>query len=279
MKVPTSIFIFLFPIILSSQEYKGKILSPENNEHVEYVNIGVVGKNMGTVSDELGNYKLILKEDVSLKDSVRISKIGYTSQIFSVKTFKDLNDHTIFLQPKAYSIAELKVAAKRRIRLKKFGTPIPSSSLVTMFGDGFNHFWLGQELGTKIDVKRKAKIRTIHINFGKCSFDSVEMRINIYKAQNNSQKLTNILQKPIYFSFEKKDIESEIVVDVTDLSIIVKDTVLISVEYYKHAGEGKLGIFQESLPIGKSYFRKSSEAPWKTAPGQPGIYFYGELLK
>ncbi|TCO04431.1 carboxypeptidase-like regulatory domain-containing protein [Natronoflexus pectinivorans] len=278
MRVKILIILTCLALPVISQEFKGKIICYKNGKPIEYVNIGVIGKNLGTVSDQQGFYNLVINKNVTLEDSIQISTIGYKTKVFTLERFKNLDDYNILLSPKSYSIREMQVVAKRRNRIKRFGTPVPSSNLVSLFYDSLNRFRLGQELGVLIDVKNNVLIRTININFGKCSIDSVEMRLNIYKL-SSSQEFSNSLQEPIYFSFEKSDIEKELIIDVTEYSIIVSEKVLITVEYFKHSGEGTLGIFAESLPIGMSYFRESSQAQWKTSPFNLGISFYGERIK
>lgn len=260
---------------MNAQEFCGKVLSSNKKSPVEFANIGIIGKNRGTVSDEKGKYTLNIKGILD-KDTIRISKIGYKPVTMTVNQFKSLTVPDIYLSPQKYQLPEIKIIGKNK--MKMYGEPVPTSKLNHVFGNSYGVLWLGQELGSLIDVKKKVLIREININIGECSFDSVQLRLNIYKANKNG-KFHNILKEPIYFSFTKDEIKKVIAINVTKDSILIKNEVLISVEYYKHLGKGHLGFFAKNTPFKETFFRNSPEAPWKTSPGKLGLYLYGEVAK
>ncbi|MBC8884125.1 carboxypeptidase-like regulatory domain-containing protein [Flavobacterium piscinae] len=83
--------ILITQIVTSQNILNGKILSKDNNEPISYVNIGIINKDVGTVSDENGDFELILVlgneyyvNETNEKDSILISSIGFKSQKFTV---------------------------------------------------------------------------------------------------------------------------------------------------------------------------------------------------
>ena len=62
-----SIFFFLFPHFLFCQTLKG-IVADKSNQPIEAVNVSVMGKQIGTSTNEMGVYKLQLKENRSYLD-------------------------------------------------------------------------------------------------------------------------------------------------------------------------------------------------------------------
>lgn len=275
-QIITVLALFLTLISINSQEYRGRIISLVEGKPVEFANIGIIGKNRGTVSDEKGNFTLNI-QGVSEEDTIRISKIGYKPLIMNVEHFKNLSRDSICLTPIDFKLPEVTIVGSRKIIM--YGEPVPSSNLVSVFGSLYGDFWLGQELGVVIDVRKKVLIRTININMGICSLDSVQLRLNIYKTDNKNN-YHNILKQPIYFSFEKDAIKEPVVIDVTNDSILVNGKILVTIEVYKDLGKGKLGMFTKNNPfVQECFFRESSEAPWKTSPGKLGIYLYGEMVK
>ena len=69
-------------VLLYGQKISGTVLEMNSDKPVEYVNIGIVGRNIGTVSDQNGKYTLDIKSEHH-DDTLRFSCIGYHA--YSVK--------------------------------------------------------------------------------------------------------------------------------------------------------------------------------------------------
>ena len=89
-----------------SQSLKGIVLSGENNSAISYVNIGLIGKNIGTVSDESGHFEIYLDKEYD-NDSLRFSMIGYESRTFMVRRLRDDSVKNIYLKPRLYTMKEV----------------------------------------------------------------------------------------------------------------------------------------------------------------------------
>ena len=75
----TLLFCFLFTISYSltgQTILKGKLIDAETSSPLSYVNIGVIGKNVGTVSAFDGSFGLSVASKYD-SDLLRISIIGY----------------------------------------------------------------------------------------------------------------------------------------------------------------------------------------------------------
>jgi hypothetical protein len=81
------IILFIFPIIAFAQTYSGNVLN-EKKEPLEYVNIGVIGKDIGTVSDVNGHYNINVGPEFD-NDSIRFSYTGYTPVSIKMADFKN----------------------------------------------------------------------------------------------------------------------------------------------------------------------------------------------
>jgi hypothetical protein len=93
----------LLPRFLICQTIHGRVLSSKTDSAISYVNIGIVGKNIGTVSDESG--KFILKfERIDKDDSLRFSMVGYKSRTVQLSSFRDDTSKTVFLDPVLYNL-------------------------------------------------------------------------------------------------------------------------------------------------------------------------------
>ena len=83
------IILGLLPVVLYSQFVTGKIIDADSKIPLEYVNIGVIGKDKGTVCDKAGVFSLELPERFD-NDTLRISIVGYDPVLYSVWEFKKL---------------------------------------------------------------------------------------------------------------------------------------------------------------------------------------------
>ena len=267
------LFIVLFlPEVVFCQLFEGRVIVHENNNTgVSFVNVGIIGKNVGTVTDQSGNFSIEL-DNIYDKDSIRFSMIGYESRSFLVRAFKDNAIKTIYLGPKSYSLTEVKIVY-HKAREVRLGTPVISDALKS----GFAENNLGSELGVKINTRETVKLEDINLNVAICTYDSVTYRLNIYKTVDNIE-YKNILTQPIYISFSKDKIDKPITLALGKYSIIVEGDILVTLELYKDLGQGKL-LFYTQYFTSFTYHKKTSEGKWTKAPGEIGMYLHGQVIK
>jgi hypothetical protein len=266
------IFAIMFiPGIIFSQTRKGKVVSGENNSGIGFVNIGIIGKNIGTVTDEHGNFSLPLDE-IYDKDSLRFSMIGYESKSFLIGPFKSDSVKNVIMMPKSYDLPEVSVIyhKPRDIRL---GTEVLSDDLRS----GFAYNTLGSELGVKVHSRRNVILQDLNLNVAICTYDSVTYRLNIYKMKDQSV-YENILTTPIYISFNKNQIDQVLNFDLSKYSIVIEGDILIALELYKDLGDGRL-LFHTGFFTGSTFHRKASEGKWTEASGVIGMYLHCHLVK
>ena len=264
-------FILFFPGVIFSQIKTGKVLSDETNTGIAFVNIGVIGKDVGTVSDEFGNFTLNL-DKIYDKDSIRFSIIGYKSKAYLVGYLKEDTIRNIYLSPRSYYLTEVKVFFHRPKKVF-LGSPVTSNALRS----GFEDNELGSELGIFVEARKQVRLQDINLNIAVCTYDSVTYRINIYQAENDSS-FENILTRPIYISFTKDQIDKVIKLDLTEYSIEVEGKILITLELYKDMGKGRL-LFHTQFFTGYTYHRKTSQGRWTKSAGLIGMYLHSLTTK
>jgi hypothetical protein len=264
-------FVLFVPEIVFCQLFEGRVIVHETNSGVAFVNIGIIGKNIGTVTDQSGNFSIQL-DKIYDKDSIRFSMIGYESRSFLLCAFKDNAIKTIYLGPKSYSLSEVKIIY-HKAREVSLGIPVLSEALKS----GFAENNLGSELGIKVYARGQVKLEDINLNVSTCTYDSVTYRLNIYKIINDIE-FKNILTEPIYISFSKDKIDKPVTFDLGKYSIIVEGDILVTLELYKDLGEGKL-LFYTQYFTDYTYHKKTSEGNWSKAPGAIGMYLHGQLIR
>jgi hypothetical protein len=271
IKTGISFFLLFIPGLIFSQSQRGKVLSSKTNSGIGYVNVGIIGRNIGTVANEAGDFTLIL-DNIYNNDSLRFSMIGYESETLPVSQFKMDSVKNVYLKPIIYNLQEVKVIYHKPKEIK-LGNKVVSNDLRS----GFAYNDLGSELGIKLRLKGLVKLEDINLNVAICTYDSVTYRLNIYQSDNQAD-YKNILTVPIYISFSKDKINNVITFDLRKYSLIIEGNVIIALELYKDLGEGRL-LFHTEFFTGLTYHRKAIEGKWTEAPGVIGMYLHGQLIK
>lgn len=151
----TLLVLFTSTIILC-QPYSGRIIISGTGMGIGFANIGIVGKNIGTVSDIDGNFTLDLEDDYDF-DSLKFSMIGYESLWLLVDDFKKSPTKKVYLSPRSYKLTEVKVTY-HKYRKQRLGDPVTTHDLRSGFADNE----LGCELGVKVHVRKQAVLENIN---------------------------------------------------------------------------------------------------------------------
>lgn len=267
------ILIFIFVISCNTifgQAIKGTLISADSKQPIEFANIGIVGKNVGTVTDLNGKFNLLVDSEHD-NDSMLFSIIGY--EPLSIK-IADLRKHTaneILLEGKTYALAEVIIKPKI-FKQRTLGVTTKFKRIAA----GFKDNKLGYELGILMSVKKSAFIKEVKVNISTCSYDTIFYRLNIYKVQGKMD-FENILREPIYFEIPTKSMGNEVRVDLQSRNTIVKGNFLVTLEHIKDLGNGHL-YFCAGL-TDKTYYRKTSQGKWETAPVGVSISVIADIEK
>jgi hypothetical protein len=140
---------------------------------------------------------------------------------------------------------------------------------------GFNNYHLGYELGLRMNVKKPTYIQKVNINIAFCTYDSIFLRLNIYKV-GKEDNFENILLEPIYISLPKSALNNTISIDLSSQYLYVEDDFMVSLEYLRELGEGEL-MFSASMISQATYFRETSQAEWEKLPAPIGISISAEV--
>ena len=143
------VFLFISNAICAQIIAEGMVKEAGSGKAISYVNIGVIGKNIGTVTNDAGKFKLTIPQANS-RDTVRVSMLGYAPQLFSVSDFiKELTDKEIVMQASSFLLPDV-IVSNRALKENILGNNTESQSITT----GFNSNKLGNEVGIIIKIKR-----------------------------------------------------------------------------------------------------------------------------
>ena len=240
----TTLLLVLGTILLGTAQtsFKGKVLDANNQQAIEFVNIGVIGSNKGTVSNEQGLFSL---KNISDTASIKFSSIGYEAKTISATTLK-INP-TVALHPVSYQVATVNINAQQFGQEKKIGKEIKRKN--TIWGLPFSYY-LGAEIGMRIKINQETSIKSVHFGMHARSPDSILFRVNLYDYKNGKAG-KNLITKNVYaYTHEVADYGT---IDLSDLNIVVYDDVLLSLQIVKRDGViPKDGIAKDGI-LGDEY--------------------------
>ncbi len=254
------LFIFITNFVGSAQILSGRILDAETKKPISYVNIGIPGSNIGTVSDSLGYFSFTYK-DSKLNDTLRISCIGYESKNINHADFIGKSNAEIFMNKIIYTLHEVVIKPGSKSRIKVLG----KTSYSKFMAIGSKCSRPGSEIGVLYKNKQPLRIEKVNLQ---CTADynaEVFFRINIYDGESG-RPVNNILKEPITLRhcFKKGDN----VFDLSDYNIEVSNDFFISYETISIPNGGFAPQFGASFfGEGKSFYRYTSQAYWGKFPG------------
>ena len=265
----STILFFAFTSLHGQTEISGIVINETEKLPVEYVNVGIVGKNIGTVTDKNGKFSLLIESRYQ-SDSLLFSCIGYES--YSVKISDIKQDYIINLKEKSYFLNEITV------RPRAFKEQVLGITSKSMFvGMGFENNKLGYECGLMMNVKKTAVIKKVKVNVSACDYDAIFYRLNIYEVRGEYD-FDNILKEPIYVSASKEEIlKNGLQIDLEAKNIVVSGDFVVTLEHVRNLGNA--GIWFCGSMKNESYYRKTSQGSWTTLPVGISISIVADVEK
>lgn len=265
-------FIILLLLSLSleigfSQAISGKVFDQKSEKPLPYVHIGIVGKNMGTVSDEGGNFQINLL-GASKTDILRFSTIGYKTLDFTVGTATESVLAKVLLVPETYALPEVPVIGSKNVETENFGFDKATKTTYGWSGQD----WKGTELGVPIRGIRNKLVRSFSFNARFNLYKEVMFRLNIYTLVNNMPG-ESVLKENIFFTISKD--KNWIEVDLRPYQIVLDGDVVVTIEPIKTKGDsgGLFFSYAKTNDGTNTFIRQSSQSNWEVAVSQPFAFF------
>lgn len=251
----------------SQQDFKGQVLDAKTGEPIPYVNIGIVDKGVGTVSDEDGIFHVPLDvSDYDEKDTIQISSLGYeTIKIPVLEIPFQYNGYpTLQLNPLDINLDEVFVTNTDLVPISEnIGYQNKGSSNLGYWKDNVA---LGGELATKIRTsKLQRQLNSLEFEVWSNSNDSILVRINIYDNDGpKGRPFTNLNKsgKDILKTLKKG--RGLKVVDLEPYDIYVYDDFYVSLELLKVFGDNAIDLVLAASDSDFGSYRKyTSQDKWR----------------
>lgn len=260
------VLVLVTSLLYAQNAFKGKVINEQTGQPLPFVNIGIISKNVGTVSDIDGIFQIEL-DDKYDNDSLMFSMIGFTSKFYRIadykRNFKAGNTIIIPLQARAYKLKEVIVTNK------KWKTKIIGNQTTTKSGTvAFAANKLGSEFGIKMRVKKHVKtyLEEFYFSIADNQCDSLYFRLNIYKI-NGGIPDENLAPENIII---KTNIKSGVLkVDLSKYLISVEDDFIVALEWLRDLcpdiDDGGLS-FSGLFGVKSFYVKVTSQGEWFKLP-------------
>ena len=263
-KTPLFLFVFLLGLAVLNAQYilQGQVVDALTKDPLPFVNIGVLKKELGTVSNEDGFFFLEVP-DVYATETLRLSMIGFDTRDFQVAELETilLSNNTLVLAEQTTFLEEVVLIAEKKWDTRISGNSSTSKLLIT----GFTSNQLGNEIALFVKVKKTpAYIDGIQFSVVENIYPEVSFRVNVYSSTYRFPD-ENILKENIFVTLKQS--EGLISVDLKEYDVLVEDDVFISLEWIDE-DLGSEGLWFSAGVFGKSiYARSTSHAEWKKQRG------------
>lgn len=281
-------FVCLFLLFLSTtpyvcaQEIKGFVRNSTGG-NIEYVSIGINGKNIGTVSDPDGHFALSLPDSLNHLE-LTFSHISYGRLSLPISTLKQQYavDSTvkITLPESPFEMRPVVVRNKqpRMQRLHSAGIPFPNGTLghciPSSRTDRTNPRLKGEEFGIIFHTDRETWVKEVSFTIMKNSFDTLVFRIGIYRIEADST-FTPLMQKPCYVDIDKTNDQVDYTCDISEYNACGEGTLYMGIEIVQ---DSKTGCVYFPCHVKPMYFRRINHGTMSKELFSPGIKIRGIYL-
>lgn len=258
------LLLLLLIVSAVAQPISGRVTDGRTHAALPYVNIGVVGKALGTVTDEQGVYTLAFQQSLAA-ETVRVSSLGYAPRTL---TLAELAAHpNVALTPEAVPLAEVQVKGKALFRRTH---TLGNTGNAEMATNTFASNSLGGQVGTVIKLSRRpTRLVKAVFNIARSSPGQVTFRVNIYRLGPDGLP-TEVKLLPRDVIVTSPIVRGPITVDLSADHLVLNEDFFLAIELLKwenpapHGAEfafsAALGYFHNEI-----YYRHTSQAPWKRA--------------
>lgn len=243
---------------LAQNNIHGVVLDAATLEPLPYVNVGVIGRVKGTVTDGSGAFSLTLPDQYN-NDSLRVSMIGYEAETWLVADLKNRKQPVKIKLPAVdYEIKAVEVNSSK-LKRKTLGSTSTSLTMAVGFGTSA----LGNEVCVKINVKKKpVLLNKFNFHIARSTCDTVIFRINIYDLKDGMPN-QNLLHQNLIVSTTQTS--GPLSVDLSPYRLWLEEDFAIGVEYIVPCKDE--AVFFSGAFLGSIYSRTTSQADWETIKG------------
>lgn len=250
MKKISLLFSLIMAVLVHSQTINGKIQSASSHKPIEFAKIGILGEEIGAITDEKGNFFLDFK-NTSADKMVMVSVAGYETYKEKLGDFLKSKPYEITLHEKSVEIKEVTIIPKS-FKEKNWG--INSHSKKVLYSVSKRDSSNLKETVIEFNSKKRFKINKVNLNISSMEIEEpVDVRIVVYNEKDGAPG-EMILQSEIIRKFSANEIkDGTFSVDTSDESLWMKGKVFVGFQF---VGNVKGYIFISAALLKTGFTRK-----------------------
>ena len=199
MRIELSLVALLLPALLFAQEnvkVKGRIIN-EQGEAVEYVQIGMPRRQIGTISTADGRFEMEVP-----RDTLEFFHVSYQAAAYPVTG--PVEDVVIVLHEQELPPAVFIGGNTKEKYLLRPGKTVLKNMGVISTALRSEHL-SGRELGSIAHAKKPFLVKDILLTVRNNHIPGCVASINIYRIEGKRESFVNVLHRPIYFDVPVSD--------------------------------------------------------------------------
>jgi hypothetical protein len=258
-------FLFTFngllPAFAQDRLLTGVVQARDTQLPLPYVNIGIRGKNTGTVADEHGAFSLRVPA-ARAGDTLTFSAIGYQEQSFPVARLEAQQLQPLLLTPKVTALAEV-VVRGRPERVRRIGTtthnPLLWGNVISKNTHDINEF---AKLIPLANIP--SQLVQAHIFLRRPTVDTVAFRLNFYGV-SQGLPAERVVEQTILVRTAIQN--GWLTIDLTKYALTLQTDFYLGFEFLPEK-QGAVPAFSYGAQFGgAAIVRTSSLGTWKREPG------------
>lgn len=264
------------------REYvSGYVIDASNAAPLHYANVGVMGKNRGTVSDAAGRFRL-RTTNLSQQDTVAISHVGYQTLFVTVDRLMETAASGPFrLEPADIQMETILVTSSQRWKTERFGSRgvNPIAFGVVQSADLTDIAECAQRMHFP---EQGARVQSFNIYLREVHTDSATFRLNFYRYDGKP------LAERAFDSellFRRKINRGWLRLDLSEYDIWLRGDILATIEFLPDPEQLEAVSFYYGGVVrrkssGISYKRTSSHGIWeKNTIGTYAMYIVADYAR
>lgn len=249
---------------INAQTLKGTLKDAASGEGLPFVNLGLLNKNIGTVSDDNGVFAMAVPK-INVSDTVRISAIGYATKNIALADFQKqlLENPIVLLEEEATQLDELVITYEKPEEVVMKEDIMGNKTRSQRTSVGFTSNKLGNEIGMimKLSVS-PIQLKTFTASLTSMNNPKLKMRLNFYSVKDGlPDKL--IIKENIIVTPPRNGTVME--VDLTPYNIVVESHFFVSLEWIESSKKPitfSADFSETAMPM---ILRATSQGNWETA--------------
>lgn len=243
------------------QTLSGQVSKAPSGEPLPLVNIGVKGKNAGTISGVDGTFLLTLPALLLIEDSLTFSAPGYRDKSFFIPSLSKKEELEIFLQPLAVSVKEDRRSQRKR-KEKTIGAKRPA---LLLHGIASSRQGDILEIAQPIRVRKKPlQLLEARLYLNSINQDSSTFRVKVYTSEEGQPGALLMAKNTL---LRQKAEKGWVTAELEEFELVMEEDFFISFEFLPAGPRATTNlVYAGQLGYGRGYTRSSSLGEWEEAP-------------